>query len=69
MYWRALGRKNRKKKTKDWQQLLAQVPIFKEKKKRTDRNSIRTAFELDAWTAPKLRPNASIYGYRKSYES
>ena len=30
MYWGALGRKKRKK---DWQQILAQVPIFKKKKK------------------------------------
>ena len=29
MYWGDLGRKSRKRKKKDWQQLLAQVPIFK----------------------------------------
>ena len=30
MYWGALGRRIKKKK-EDWQQLLAQVPIFKKK--------------------------------------
>ena len=34
MYWGALGRRRRRnKETKDWQQMLAQVPIFKRKKK------------------------------------
>ena len=32
MYWGDLGEKAEKKR-KDWQQLLAQVPIFKKKKK------------------------------------
>ena len=32
MYWVDLGRKSRKNK-KDWQQLLAQVTIFKKKEK------------------------------------
>ena len=35
MYWRALGRKRREKKN-DWQQLLAQVPIFKKKKEKSE---------------------------------
>ena len=29
MYWEDLGRKKQKKIKKDWQLLLAQVPIFK----------------------------------------
>ena len=34
MYWGALGRGRRKKEKKeDWQQMLAQVPIFKNEKK------------------------------------
>ena len=32
MYWGALVR--RRKKKKDWQQMLAQVPIFKKQKER-----------------------------------
>ena len=35
MYWGDLGRKKQEKeKEEDWQQLLVEVPIFKEKKKR-----------------------------------
>ena len=33
MYWGIWGEKAEKKKEKDWQQLLAQVPIFKKKPK------------------------------------
>ena len=29
MYWGDLGRKSRRKKKEDWQQLLAQAPILK----------------------------------------
>ena len=32
MYWGDLGRKKKQEKKEDWQQLLAQVPIFKKKK-------------------------------------
>ena len=31
VYWRALGRRRRRRK-EDWQQMLAQVPIFKKEK-------------------------------------
>ena len=31
MYWGALGRRRRKEKKKDWQQMLTQMPIFKKK--------------------------------------
>ena len=34
IYWGDLGRKKQEKKKKDWQQLLAQVPIFKGKKQK-----------------------------------
>ena len=34
MYWGDLGRKNQEKKPKDWQRLLAQVPIFEKKRRR-----------------------------------
>ena len=33
MYWGALGRRRKKKEEEDWQQILAQVPIFKKKKR------------------------------------
>ena len=32
MYWGALERRRKKRKKEDWQQMLAQVPIFKEKR-------------------------------------
>ena len=41
-----MGRKSRKKKKEDWQQLLAQVPIFKKK--------LRDAVH----TEPSLTPTA-----------
>ena len=33
MCWGALGRRRRKEKGEDWQQMLAQAPVFKWKKK------------------------------------
>ena len=40
MFWGDLGRKSREKK-EDWQQLLAQVPIFKKKKVQVPREKHR----------------------------
>ena len=46
MYWGALGRKSRKEK-EDWQQLLAQVQIFKKKKNFTYVPKTEVASEIN----------------------
>ena len=41
MYWGAFEEKKQKKKDKeDWQQLLAQVPIFKKRKRRHEKQAL-----------------------------
>ena len=59
MYWGNLGRKRKKTKKEDWQQLLAQVPICKKKKrgdrlKRKSQESLSSSsvcyFPLNPWS-------------------
>ena len=57
MYWSDLGRKSRKKE-KDWQQLLAQVPIFfflkKERVKGNKREKQKSIYLMFAKCHPPL---------------
>ena len=47
--WGDKAEKKRQKERKDWQQLLAQVPIFKKKRIINQQNSLKNEVKINVW--------------------